>query len=478
MNQRFDPLGPGPDHRTQPAAGPTRRAYLGRVLASAGATLAACAAPGAGVPGGVPGGSAGAPGATPVTLEVWNADWGQLYNDFMRAIGEDFTKQAPNVKVNWLFQEKIDEKIITATAGGSPPDTHYTNINFQGSFAFKGLLRPLDDYMKATKLGRKDFIASMYDLSVWRGNLYAVPAGSDWDTLFWNKGLFAEAGLDAEKPPRTFKELEDVSLRLLRKDGAGNITRIGWSPGHASSPGYLHLIHHFGGQLYDEAKGKITIDHPKVLECLDFLVAYGKKIDYAKAVDFWAGKPTYSRPDSPFSTGGSAFQNTGFWAYDSFDKYAPNLDYGVMTHPTATGARDELKNYVIHGWMYAIPKDSKNPDAAWQFDRYAFIDQSARMGYLTLNGPCPLNQLEPFRKAMVEQVLKPTNRLTPYMNVFLDVARAGTKYLPPTPVAPVFTREITGAFRAALTGEKSSREALADATKTVQAELDQALRGA
>jgi multiple sugar transport system substrate-binding protein len=473
MGQQSVPHGAGPGGRTRSAAGPTRRAYLGLALASAGAATAACGAPGAGAPGGSP----GAPAGAPVTLEVWNSDWGQLYNDYMRAIGDDFTKQTPAVTVNWLFQERIDEKIIAATAGGSPPDTHYTNVNFQGSFAFKGLLRPLDDYLKATRLGRKDFIASMWDLSVWRGKLYAVPGGADWDVLFWNKGVFAEAGLDPEKPPRTFKELEEVSLRLLRRDGAGNITRIGWSPGHASSPGYLHLIHHFGGQLYDEARGKITIDHPKVLECLDALVAYGRKLDYAKAVAFWTGKPSYSRPDSPFSNGSSVFQNTGFWAYDPFDKYAPDLRYGVMTHPTATGAREELKNYVIHGWMYAIPTASKHPDAAWQFDRYAFVDQAARMGYLTLNGPCPLAQLEPFRKAMVEQVLGPTNRLTPHMNVFLDVARAGTKYLPPTPVAPAFTREITNAFRAALSGEKASRDALADATKTVQAELDQALRG-
>jgi ABC-type glycerol-3-phosphate transport system substrate-binding protein len=252
---------------------------------------------------------------------------------------------------------------------------------------------------------------------------------------------------------------------------------MGWSPGHASSPGYLHLINYFGGQLYDEARQKITIDHPKVLECLDYLVAYSRKIDYPKANAFWTGKPNYRSADSPFANGTSAFQNTGFWAYEPFDRNVPNMRYGVMTHPTLTGSREELKNYLIHGWLYAIPKDSKNPEEAWQFDRYAFVDQAARMGYLTLNGPCPLAQLEPFRKAMVEQVLKANNRLTPYLNVFLDIARSGTKYLPSTPVAPVFSAQITAAFRAALNGEKSSRDALADATKTVQTELDAALRG-
>jgi ABC-type glycerol-3-phosphate transport system substrate-binding protein len=369
------------------------------------------------------------------------------------------------------------DSVIAAVAGGAPPDTHYTNRNFQGSFAFKGLLRPIDEYLKAMRLGRKDFIAAMYDQCLWQGKLYAVPGGSDWDVFFWNKDLFGEAGLDPEKPPKTLNELQDASLRLLRKDGAGNITRIGWSPGHASSPSYFHLIYFFGGQLYDEPKQKITIDHPKVLEALDFLVAYARKLDYAKAVEFWSGKPSYSRPDSPFSNGSSAFQATGFWAYEPFDRYAPTMRYGVMPYPTLNGTRDELKHYVIHGWFYAIPKEARNPDESWAFDRYAFIDQAARMGYLTLNGPCPLAQLEPFRKAMVEQVLTPNNRLMPYLNVFLDIARAGTKFLPPTPVAPAFSREITDAFTAALKGEKTSRAALAEATQTVQTELDQALRG-
>src|SRR5262249_43523887 len=137
---------------------------------------------------------------------------------------------------------------------------------------------------------------------------------------------------------------------------------------------------------------------------------------------------------SPFSQGRAAYLFTGFWAYDPLDKFAAPLQYGLAPWPTPTGSAAELSRNLIQGWMYALPQGGKQPDKGWRFVKYAFVDNAAKMGYLTLNGPCYLKQLDDFSKHMTDEVLKADNRMTPSFKVFLDIARSGAKHFPALPI--------------------------------------------
>ncbi|HET6315830.1 MAG TPA: hypothetical protein VFG86_05185, partial [Chloroflexota bacterium] len=306
--------------------------------------------------------------------------------------------------------------------------------------------------------------------------LYALPGGADWLAMQWSKTAYAEAGLDPEKPPKTLAELEQHSTKLVKLGPDGTSARVGYWP-KLSGPEFMYMAYFNGGEFYDAATQKITANHPKVVESLEWLAAFGKKMDNDKMTAFWNGKPSYSKQGNPFQTGQSAYLFQGFWVYEPLDKFAPQLKYGIAQWPTPTGSAAEQSRNVIQGWLYGIPKASKQQDKGWRFVKYAFVDNSAKMGYLTANGPCYTKQLDDFNKKMVSEVLKTDNRMTPYFKAFTDIARTGAKHCPSLPITDAYKKAIDLAYTDAMAGTKAPKAALDEVTKTIQGQLDQTLQG-
>ena len=59
------------------------------------------------------------------------------------------------------------------------------------------------------------------------GKLYCMPFNSSNAIMFYNKTLFKKAGLDPDKPPKTYEELLDYAEKLMVKDDKGNIAQAG-----------------------------------------------------------------------------------------------------------------------------------------------------------------------------------------------------------------------------------------------------------
>ncbi len=450
-------------HAPTPGTGTSRRSFVTRAAAAPVALFAAaCDAAG-------PGGQSAVPAKETGTIQVLNADWGQIYNDLMKKIGDEFTVES-GIKTEWEFSPDAQEKLITLSAAGSAPDASYTSWKTQGGLAASGVLLSLDDYVKKAGLSGKDFNPAMWDAAQLKGKTYALPGGADWLTMQWSKSAYQEVGLDPEKPPKTFAELEQHSDKLL-KSGPDGYTRVGWWP-KLAGPDFMYMAYFNGGEFYDPATNKITANHPKVVEALESLVSLGKKVDNTKMAAFWSGKPSYSKQGNPFHLNQSGYLFQGFWVYEPLDKFAPQLKYGIAPWPTPTGSPAEMSRNVVQGWQYAVPKTAKQPEKGWRFLKYAFVDNSAKMGYLTANGPCFTKQLDDFNKKMTSEVLKSDNRMTPYFKSFIDVARTGSKHFPSLPVTDAYKKSLDAAYTDAMAGAKPARQALDEVTKQIQTELD------
>src|SRR5919108_3975344 len=95
------------------------------------------------------------------------------------------------------------EKFLAAVAGDAAPEV----VNFDrfhvASFAHRGAFHPLDDLVKRDKYDLNRFMKATVDEAYGiDGKLYAIPTGTDNRVLWWNRELFEEAGLDANKPPQ------------------------------------------------------------------------------------------------------------------------------------------------------------------------------------------------------------------------------------------------------------------------------------
>ena len=407
-----------------------------------------------------------------VTVVAWNAAWGEPYSTIMGAYGPAFEADT-GIKLDWQFVSEIEQKLIASIAAGSPPDTHYTNWVFQGPFMFNELIRPLDEYMKAAGHTREEFTKAMWDDSSLNGQLYAVPGGADWVVYFWNKDMYLAFGEDPEVPLNTFEDTEEISLKLHRNEG-GKISHLGWN---WRSFGRERLAFLFGGEFYNYETGKVTPDHPANIEALNWLAELTKKQGGYDAVTEFHGEATsYYHAAYPWYTGNLAFFSSGFWAQDRLDANGEGLPYGIGLPPTVDGAEEGIGYNSVQGWMYAIPVNASNPDEAWAFDKWMFIDNSGKMGYETLNGPCVIAQLDEFKEGYIAKV-GADNRIVPYIDVFLALAQYGETYWPPIATAGDYRRAYLDVAAQVLQEQITAEEGLKTLATTQQAELDSVMSG-
>ena len=120
------------------------------------------------------------------------------------------------------------------------------------------------------------------------------------------------------------------------------------------------------------------------------------------------------------------------------------MPYGIAVPPTVEGAQEGIRHNSVQGWMYGIPVNAEHPEEAWTFDQWMFIDNSAKMGYETLNGPCVIAQLGEFKEGLIAKI-GADNRMTPYLDAFLSLAEKGETFWPPLPTASAYRSEFNTA---------------------------------
>ena len=146
----------------------------------------------------------------PITLEFWT------HEDSARQVLEDryieeFKQLHPNVTVNVTRQsaEKLRELIQTAFASGEGPS--FFNLPIENEFQYieAGRVAPAD-YKTLGFKDAKDLLANyqdgMIDAVYYDGDVYGLPLElTNW-SIFLNKKVFRDAGLDPEKDyPKTWE---------------------------------------------------------------------------------------------------------------------------------------------------------------------------------------------------------------------------------------------------------------------------------
>jgi multiple sugar transport system substrate-binding protein len=460
----------------------SRRRFLGLMGATGGtALLTSCggAAAPAAQPTAATGGEVAAPTTAPaaaggeaVTLNVLWENWGEIYNNLMTVIGEEFTATNPSVALEWNFDPDWVTKLTTLIAANTLPDVTLMRSGPLATFAAKGTLMPLDDLVREAGVKREDFVTPLWDSAIYDGKLYALPGGADYWAMFYSKDVYREVGLDPERPATTLDELLAHSREILQTDPAGDIQRIGYNPSswHFQQWAFIH-----GGQFYDASSGKITANDPANVAVLEKLTEYVKTLDVNKLAAF-NQRPGTFEAGNPFSTKQAAYVFDGFWTFEALDQHAPDIDYAVTFWPTANGTEQDRTNYMIGGWQVSIPAGTTLTQQAASFVRYAFIDKSAEMGYKTLNGTCVQSQFQAWEEG-VKSKMGADNRMAPYLDVFTRTGAAATNFFPALPVQSFYQDELNRVYDLVVRGEVTPQAGLDEVTQNVQAELDKVAQG-
>jgi len=408
----------------------------------------------------------------PTTITCWWSNWGEYYNNLMKTIGDNFTLDAePNITVEWSYNEDWQQKLITAVAAGNPPDTCYLGEGAASTLGAQGVLVPLNSYVAEAGYKEEDFVAAMWAMSNYEGVLFALPGGADAKLLVYSKDVYRDVGLDPEAPPKSIPEITEHSLQMLTYDADGNIDRMGYDP---QPYDIKYLVAVFDGEWYDPGEQKVTANAPEIVECFEWLQDYVEELGFDKKAEWAQANPGAYAEDNLFARGKWGTFIDGFWVYSALDDFSLDVDYGIAYLPTLDGSLEGRNNYAVGGWMMGMPVGGKQPDAAWRYLRYGFLDYAWKMGCNTLNGCSVIPQMEKMNDCLRDKV-GPENRFYPYIDINNDTLRTATKYWPVMPASSFYWDEMVKTFEVIMRGVKEPKEALDELTEVVQAELDRSL---
>ena len=273
--------------------------------------------------------------AEPVTLSV--QVWGgsptetKLIDDQVSA----FNAANPNIILkkevavgdyNQLMQTKIAAK--------TEADLFFLDVSLVPSFVDKGVVAPIDEYLDNEDL--KDFLPNILEGFQVDGKTYGLPKDYNNLGLFYNKKMFADAGVT---PPTTWAELEAVSKKLTK----GKVKALSLTDESARFASFLFQA---GGKITNGEE--MVFNSPESIKGFEFYYSFFKN-GYASTPkdlgDGWAGES--------LAKGNAAMVVEGGWLIPFMKDTAPALEYGIAELPAG-----EQKGNMLYTVAYAMSKNT------------------------------------------------------------------------------------------------------------------------
>ncbi len=196
----------------------------------------------------------------------------------------DFEKENPGIKVKPVYAGTYQESIVkalTAHKSGQPPTIAvllstdmYTLIDEDAVVPFDEIANTADD-----KTWIKSFYPAFMANSQTGGKTWGIPFQRSTIVLYWNKELFKEAGLDPNKAPVNWKEMQEFAQKLTKHDAAGNTTQWGIQVPSSGFPYWLFqgFTTPNGAELMNAAGTETHYDNPAVIEALNYWADLSRK---------------------------------------------------------------------------------------------------------------------------------------------------------------------------------------------------------
>jgi multiple sugar transport system substrate-binding protein len=297
-------------------------------------------------------------------IDFWTFWGSEIRKPIIEKIIADFNASQDKIEVKHTFLPFGDiwTKELAAIAAGDPPDVVINDINATALRGQKEQAMNLSQFLEKDDISTR-FYPELWDATLYEGDSYGIPFNTDTRVLFYNKDAFKEAGLDPEKPPTTWAELEEYAAKLDKKSGK-DYEQIGFYP--LWGIGYDVWLLNANGQNYFDEQNNFQIDTAKNEKVLNWLKTwkdrYGDDVinSYQAQID--------SQQGHPFFNGDLAMIAQTPTFYTQVRDYAKDLNFGVAELPEYEAGNGNTS--WGGGFVAEIPEGSKNPEEAWEFIKY------------------------------------------------------------------------------------------------------------
>lgn len=393
--------------------------------------------------------------ADPVTVEFWHA-YGEGEDKVLQEkVIPKFEQDHPNIKIKAtrMPTENLDQQVLTAAAGGTPPDVMRMDLTWVPNMAKQGVLQTVESFPGFKDIMNASFKGPM-DSNLYNGKYYGVPLDTNTKVAIYNLELLQKAG--ASEPPKTMDDLAKLA-RSIKASGKYSGITIGGVDVWNISPWFWTLGGTYTDQNYTKATGYLNSDAS--VKALDTIVGWYKEGLLAPPI--LGGQPgTWEglRGDK-----GAAPQymmiNDGPWFYSIIgDKDTK----GKMIPAIMPTGPDGKSHSVVGGEDMVVFKGAKHPKEAWEFVQYmTSVDTQVLIAKET-------GQMPTIMKAADAPELKDVWYLQTYVDQ-LKTAYTRT----PSPNANKINDAIQAAFESVIRGKAATKDALDKAAQQVDTLLSE-----
>lgn len=382
------------------------------------------------------------PAFAQVTLKIWSID-GNDRPGIADTWSKEFDEANDDIVVEYRyvpFDDLVNETLRAFATGNAPDIVSFDNPDF-ALFSSRGAMLDITDRVKNSEiLSKAQYFEGPLNSVSWDGKLFGLPKYTDTIGVFYNKDLFAKAGIT--EPPKTWEEFTAYAEKLT--DPANNVYGATFSAraGEEGTFQFLPIIQMSGGGY----------DHVNTEGAAAVLDLWKKMIDNG-----WASRDVLSlgQWDSTgvFNSGNAAMAVSGPWEIDRMVEDA-KFDWGVALLPTITEGGD--RSSALGGFDWGIMSTTKHPDEAFRaLEFFASKDDTmfADFGNLPARSDIALP---------VTGVAKKDEALKVFQEQLKYAQPRG-----PHPEWQKISKAIYDAMQQALTGQMSSKDALDQAQATI-----------
>lgn len=179
------------------------RTTLAALTAGAAAlSLAACG-----------GSSAGSDSDGRTTITFWNS-YTASDRPAVEELVKDFNDSQDQYQVDMTIQpgDVLTKTLLPAYQSGKGPTLVALDASMVPSYAKMGVIQPVDDAYGDGGLDASLLPKASLDATTYQGKQYGIPFGATPTMLYWNKTLFAAAGIT--EPPTTLEEMAADAVTL------------------------------------------------------------------------------------------------------------------------------------------------------------------------------------------------------------------------------------------------------------------------
>ena len=295
----------------------------------------------------------------------------------MKDVIADFEKTHPDIHVK-VVGGISDDKIVAAIRGGNAPDVaHSFDAGaYTGAYCSNGAWIDLGDYMKQDGLSDDVFPEVPRQYSQFEGTRCALPMLADVYGLYYNKDLFAKAGL--EGPPQNVSQLMDYAKKLTERNPDGSLKVVGLDPFDGFYENVAaHWAPQWGVDWVDESGKSSLAAQPGWADMLRWQKELIDWYGYDNLVRWQASAGDEFSAQNAFERGKLAMNLDGEWRVAFVQAEHPELNFGTAPLPVDDTQPNLYGSGYTSGSIIGIPKTSGHKDEAWQLLKYLATDTGA-----------------------------------------------------------------------------------------------------